>query len=341
MPLVINPFVSEAQRAWMYANDPAMAKEWEKHTPAKRRLPKRKKITHNAAFHNVLRMDPSRTTLLRRSMRAEIKRRLDKIRRAVWQLIVVEDGLGLQQPTANAPSFKFDTDDQKLKKFNRWLQKQIDDGVLETHPVTGEPTNGKPWMYRYIDSAYKKGAVRSYIDTMGPKADDKQPFYQGSKRMFLESSFNTPEKVTKLRLLYTRTYENLKGVTSAMSTAISRQLADGIAHGKAPRVVARQISKTITGISRQRANVIAQTEIMHAHAEGQLDSMEDLGVQEVGAEVEFTTAGDDGVCPVCESLEGKVYSIDAARGVIPVHPNCRCTWMPVLGPMSKQIEEST
>ena len=33
------PFKSEKQRAWMYANKPAMAKEWETHTPDKN-LPK-------------------------------------------------------------------------------------------------------------------------------------------------------------------------------------------------------------------------------------------------------------------------------------------------------------
>jgi hypothetical protein len=27
---------------------------------------------------------------------------------------------------------------------------------------------------------------------------------------------------------------------------------------------------------------------------------------------------------------GKVMSLDDASGVIPVHPNCRCTWVTVL-----------
>ena len=37
------PFKSEAQRKWMYANHPDMAKEWESHTPKGEKLPKRKK----------------------------------------------------------------------------------------------------------------------------------------------------------------------------------------------------------------------------------------------------------------------------------------------------------
>ncbi len=34
------PFKSEAQRKWMYANDPEMAKRWEAHTP-EGKLPER------------------------------------------------------------------------------------------------------------------------------------------------------------------------------------------------------------------------------------------------------------------------------------------------------------
>ena len=34
------PFKSEAQRAWMYAKHPKMAKKWEAHTPKGAKLPK-------------------------------------------------------------------------------------------------------------------------------------------------------------------------------------------------------------------------------------------------------------------------------------------------------------
>lgn len=42
------PFVSKSQRKWMYANDPKMAEEWEKHTPKGKKLPSKvkKKATH-------------------------------------------------------------------------------------------------------------------------------------------------------------------------------------------------------------------------------------------------------------------------------------------------------
>ena len=39
-------------------------------------------------------------------------------------------------------------------------------------------------------------------------------------------------------------------------------------------------------------------------------------------QAEWSTAGDDRVCPECASLEGKVYTLDEIEGLIPVHPNC-------------------
>lgn len=47
------PFKSQKQRAWMFANDPAMAKEWEAHTPKGKQLPvrvKKKKTTKRKSY---------------------------------------------------------------------------------------------------------------------------------------------------------------------------------------------------------------------------------------------------------------------------------------------------
>jgi len=34
------------------------------------------------------------------------------------------------------------------------------------------------------------------------------------------------------------------------------------------------------------------------------------------------------VCSECSDLEGNVYTIKEAHGMIPLHPNCRCAWKP-------------
>lgn len=47
------PFESQAQRAWMYANKPEMAKQWEKDTPKGKKLPRKinVKVKRNGKEH--------------------------------------------------------------------------------------------------------------------------------------------------------------------------------------------------------------------------------------------------------------------------------------------------
>ena len=111
-------------------------------------------------------------------------------------------------------------------------------------------------------------------------------------------------------------------------------IADGLAHGRHPMEVARRIAKATTGISRQEAEKLAQSEIMRGHAERTLDSMEELG-EEADGKMEWSTAGDDGVCPACASMDGRIFTLKDARGKMP-HPQCsssdgcRCCWLPVI-----------
>lgn len=45
--------------------------------------------------------------------------------------------------------------------------------------------------------------------------------------------------------------------------------------------------------------------------------------------VDVLTAGDDLVCPTCESISANgPYNIDRAESLIPAHPNCRCVFVP-------------
>lgn len=58
------PFKSEAQRKWMYANKPEMAKRWEKHTPKGKKLPKKKTRTESTNFTFDNRLDEALNKLL-------------------------------------------------------------------------------------------------------------------------------------------------------------------------------------------------------------------------------------------------------------------------------------
>jgi len=113
-----------------------------------------------------------------------------------------------------------------------------------------------------------------------------------------------------------------------MSQQIGRILADGIATGRSPRTLATDLAKGITGITKKRALVMARTEIIAAHAEGQLDAFEEMRIQDIAVMAEWSTAGDDRVCEECATLDAVVMTVEEARGLLPRHPNCRCAWIP-------------
>nr|WP_241175310.1 minor capsid protein [Natronolimnobius sp. AArcel1] len=113
-----------------------------------------------------------------------------------------------------------------------------------------------------------------------------------------------------------------------MDTQISRELSQAISEGWNPRKAAREINDRVDAVGVNRARTLAQTEIIHAHAEGTLDRFESEGITEVRPDVEFRATNDQRVCDQCAHLQGNTYTIEEARGIIPVHPRCRCTWVP-------------
>jgi SPP1 gp7 family putative phage head morphogenesis protein len=142
--------------------------------------------------------------------------------------------------------------------------------------------------------------------------------------------FNRPVHAEQLQSLYTRTLTEWEGVVSATEQQIARELSDGLAQGENPTKVARRISDRIDKIGKTRATDLARTEIIRSHANGSLERFEELGVDEVSGEAEFTAANDRKTCPICRNLDGNVYPIAEAKGLIPQHVRCRCAWKPVV-----------
>ena len=285
-----------------------------------------KRMTSKLTNNNVLRFDPTRSTLLRRQFMGKMQAKFKALSRKIQELVVDDDVFGISSSTPflinqERQAWRFRTNANKVTSYRDWLQKEVDTGILTTDAMN------EPWTSQYVGSAYKKGMSRAYTDVN--KATNLS-FYEGNKEQFLQDAFRAPEMLSKIELIYTRTYEQLRGVTASMSQQMSRILADGLSKGEGPATIAKALRDNVTTMTNTRALTLARTEIIHAHAEGQLDSFERLGIEEVGMLAEFSTAQDERVCAECDYLEsGGPYPIAQARGMIPAHPNCRCAWVPV------------
>ena len=282
---------------------------------------------------NPLRIDPTRTGLLRRAFEAEIFKRFRRLKGKILDVVDRRDSFALRTKRVfntevlNRKRFEFLSDARKIDEFEKWLSTQIEADILG-----GAATAEDAWLKRYIAEGYEKGAGRAFDDVRKPALASQNgsvsDFFQGTRDEFLRQSFAAPEALEKVKILVSRTFSDLRNVTDVMKTQIRRELADGLVRGENPRVIARSLNNRVDKIGRTRSNIIARTEIIRAHSEGQLDSFEKLGVERVGVMAEWSTAGDDRVCPQCQPLEGTVMTIKEARGIIPRHPQCRCTWIP-------------
>jgi SPP1 gp7 family putative phage head morphogenesis protein len=234
---------------------------------------------------------------------------------------------GKGAPTANR--FQFSTSPQKLEQFQQWLRQQYSD------LLTG-PGDEDLWR-RYADAGYRKGAGRAFDDTKRMRAAAPAPpgrktqadYDAGTRDEFLRSTFAQPVSVERVQMLASRSFDDLENVTGDLSARLSRSLGDGLVQGQSPRDLAREMAEDLD-LSQGRAETIARTEIIRAHSEGQLDALEKMGVAEVGVQVEVLSTDDGRQCAECSYLAGTILDIDDARGMIPVHPNCRCCFVPVV-----------
>ena len=291
-------------------------------------------ININAA----LRRDPSRTGGLRQRFIAQMDRRWNGLKAQIRTSIVDRDCFNIQPDAlfVGAPTefkqFRFTRTEDKIAAFMKWLEDQEKAGILELTAGAGG------WTDRYVQSAYAQGVRRSILEMR--KRQLSFPDFNALPGG-MASAFLSPIHADALGVLYTRVFSELKTVAELTNQRIRRSVADGLttgltrglAEGKWPITIARELMKDVTNhvdvIGRVRARMIARTEIIRAHHVATIQeyrqAAEDMQVEVMA---EFSTSGDDRVCDECAAMEGKTFSLDVIEGMIPRHPNCRCAAIP-------------
>ena len=118
--------------------------------------------------------------------------------------------------------------------------------------------------------------------------------------------------------------EYLSDLNPSTREKIATILKNAIKSGESLKSITQKISRVIN--DKVRAEGIARTEVVRLANEGNLLKMEDRGTKRV----KFISAPEDGrLCEKCKEKDGKIYKIDNAKGVIPLHPRCRCNWTDV------------
>lgn len=295
--------------------------------------------------------DPTRTTSLRNVFAKAMMKRFDELVSVITKSIVDNDCFGLrdavqvnQMDPVGWQAFNYRLSQEKVAKFMEWLQQQVNNGILSIGEFErlGSSINNA-WTNYYLLDSYKRGVMRARYELQ--KAGYNVPSIEVTGGITV--AMGLPMHVDRLGLLYTRMFTDLKGITSQMDTYISRILAQGIADGDSPLLLARKLVSTINGQgigdlgitdslgrfipARRRAEMLARNEIIRAHHVAMIQEYRNWAVYDVKVEAEFVTAGDEKVCPVCENLaKGSPYTLDKIESMIPVHPGCRCIALPLI-----------
>ncbi len=300
--------------------------------------------------------DPTRTTGLRNAFVSKMKSRFAELSYKIKYAIKVQDCFGLlkepisvhQTTSPGYQAFNFPRNADKLEAFMKWLEEQVKRGILEvgTFKQIGTAVE-KSWMDLYLFDSYKRGVMRAReeLKKAGYNIPDLDRF--GG----IEAIMGTPFHIERMGLIFTRAFNDLKGITAEMDTIISRILAQGLADGDGPALLARKIVEAINSTGKdtfaisgttgtrisslRRAIILARTEIIRAHHLATIQEYRNWGVEGIVVKGEWKTAGDDRVCSKCAELEGRVYTLDEIENMIPYHPECRCIALPFIEELQK------
>lgn len=203
-------------------------------------------------------------------------------------------------------------------------QNQIEDYISALLLLLMLPLSNGTSVYPYVQAAYLRGVTNANLDLRaGGIAVDGAEFAvltQAVHRFSLQARQDQTQAM--LRDVYMGT---VSGVRGEFGQVVERPLMDRV--------------KTRLKQGLTLAVTVGGTALVGIVADAFLNRVTDFGIALVSAvaEAQFTTAGDDRVCPTCLELEQRdngngpgIYTIGQARGIIPVHFGCRCTWSAIV-----------
>ena len=301
-----------------------------------------------ATYQQVKKVDPTLTMRLRKAFFKDVNKRFAELALMVKRSVYNNDCFGLkdkvqanQMQPLSEEELKYKNSSEKIALFLLWLQTQVDNGILSTARFTD------PWTDRYVYEAYKMGVVRARQELI--KAGYKIPTIEdmGGIDVVLKNIYH----VEKIGLLEGKVFTDLKGITDAMSSQISRILTEGFLNGETPALIARKLVATINGTgmgdlgitdtlgrfipAARRALLLADTEISRAFHRAVVQEYRNWGVLEISVLAEWSTQKDDKVCDKCAPMDGKVFTLDEIEPLIPFHPFCRCFILPHIEELQK------
>lgn len=112
-----------------------------------------------------------------------------------------------------------------------------------------------------------------------------------------------------------------------LTRELETTLAQAFVRGEPLDRTAKMLAERM-GVSQRRAATLVNTESAHIAAEATMRGYQQTGVEQY----RFEAGLDLKTCPLCGAMDGKIFALSeriTGANYPPLHPNCRCTTVPV------------
>lgn len=235
---------------------------------------------------------------------------------------VYKDALGFirARPTVNA-KYEFALDIAVLTQL-------LDSASLAVDEILLQGGQDALWFFEaYGAVAYQRGTAQEFANL----ARQSTAYAAGTEN--LARLINTPEYRLRIGLIRAREFEEIKGLSGQVKADMSRVLTDGIARGRNPLEIARNLTEQ-TGIEEFRARRIARTEITTALRRARMDESDDAQERYALRSMQMHLSALGPTTRVEHALRhGKLFTTDQQRAWWASDANsinCKCSTISVL-----------
>lgn len=233
----------------------------------------------------------------------------------------------------------YETLDKNNIKLKRFYKVAIDDLEKEIAVSLSKINNGKPTlsdMYKFNRLNKLKGHMKEIVETLGDDIEKhtrkqildaiNEAYKNTGGLIAVDFSMPSETLIKKLmqspwsgELFSDRIWENQK----ILNKQLNKILKNGLIQGKSIDKITKELYKSMNSGLKNTQRLV-RTETMHFLNEASKENFKEHGVKKV----EVLVAGDERTCPRCMEHDGVVYPI--GRITLPIHPNCRCCFIPVI-----------
>lgn len=236
---------------------------------------------------------------------------------------------------------------RKLIELYQDASRKIREELYElAEQLSKNGTLSRTEMYRQQHLQKLEKKYRKILYELAEKIEEfaKENMEQGMRKVYEQISialdvpeFSLPDKELMQKLIEEpwrngnfseRLWKNQKKLMKALKNV----LVIGMQQGKNITDMAVELN-AVMGKGFYAAHRLVRTETMHCLNQSCLQRYKDAEIKKVS----FWAAKDERTCEICGAMHGKKYDIDKAP-VLPVHPNCRCTYLPVVENEKHSVE---